>query len=89
MYDPRREVEEAVFDHFAIRCQTGTLIQSPDTTQAIRTKLAEASKENPLLAQALAATANVSANMDLVAGLKPALSSRHSMTLRLVIAENT
>jgi hypothetical protein len=70
MYDPRREVEEAVFDHFAIRCQTGTLIQSPDTTQAIRTKLAEASKENPLLAQALAATANVSANMDLVAGAK-------------------
>lgn len=70
MYDPRREIEEAIFDHFAIRTKTVPLVQSPDTLQALRTKLAESSKTNPLLAQALGAAANLPAEMDLVAAAK-------------------
>ncbi|MDX1961684.1 MAG: hypothetical protein SFX18_00940 [Pirellulales bacterium] len=70
MYDPRREVEEAIFDHFAMRCRTVPLNESPDALQSLRTKLAQASTGNPLLAQALANTANVSAQMDLVAAAK-------------------
>lgn len=70
MYDPRREIEEAIFDHFAIRTKTMPLVQSPDTLQALRTKLAESSKTNPLLAQALGAAANLPAEMDLVAAAK-------------------
>jgi hypothetical protein len=70
MYDPRREIEEAIFDHFAIRTKSVPLVQSPDTLQALRTKLAESSKTNPLLAQALGAAANLPAEMDLVAAAK-------------------
>ena len=70
MYDPRREIEEAIFDHFALRTKTVPLVQSPDTLQALRTKLAESSKTNPLLAQALGAAANLPAEMDLVAAAK-------------------
>jgi hypothetical protein len=70
MYDPRREIEEAIFDHFAYRTKSVPLVQSPDTLQALRTKLAESSKSNPLLAQALGAAANLPAEMDLVAAAK-------------------
>jgi len=70
MYDPRREIEEAIFDHFAHRSHAVPLVESPDMLQALRTKMAEASKNNPLLAKALAATANVSENLDLVAAAK-------------------
>lgn len=70
MYDPQREVEEAIFDHFANCLVDKTLIPSRDLAQSLRLKLAEASKTNRQLAQALAAAAGVSADMDLVAAAK-------------------
>jgi hypothetical protein len=72
MYDPRREVEEEVFDYFARCLETKVLTPAPDLFQSLRLKLAEASKDNPLLAQALAKAAGVSAEMDLVAAAKAA-----------------
>lgn len=72
MYDPRREVEEAVFDHFAQRMITADIRPTADGLQSLRLKVAEASKANPLLAQALASAANVSSEMDLVAAAKAA-----------------
>lgn len=70
MYDPRRQVEETVFDHFARRMVTGDLTPTPDLYQFLRLKLAEAASGNPLLAEALAKANNVSAEMDLVAAAK-------------------
>lgn len=72
MYDPRREVEEAIFDAFADSMANKTLVPSPDLFQSLRQKVAEASRRNPLLAQALARAANVNAETDLVSGAKAA-----------------
>jgi hypothetical protein len=71
MYSPRREAEEAIYDHFAAQLVTETLRPSPDLYQGLRQKLAEASQENPLLAKALAAAFEVSED-DLVAAAKAA-----------------
>jgi hypothetical protein len=72
MYDPRREIEEAAFDHFAAGLETRTLTASPDLYQSLRMKLAEAARQNPLLNQALAQAAGVSADLDLVAAARGA-----------------
>jgi hypothetical protein len=72
MYDPRREVEEAIFDHFALGLEQRTLSVSPDLYQSLRMKLAEASKDNPVLAQAIAHAAGVSTELDLVAAARAA-----------------
>jgi hypothetical protein len=72
MYDPKREIEEEIFDHFAELLETQTLVPSPDLFQSLRLKMAEASKSNPLLAQALAQAAQVNAETDLVAAAKAA-----------------
>jgi hypothetical protein len=69
-YDPRREVEEAIFDYFATRLVTQRLNVSPDLYQTLRLKVASATKQNPLLAQAFAQAAGVSPEMDLVAAAK-------------------
>ncbi|HWB08428.1 MAG TPA: hypothetical protein VG826_04360 [Pirellulales bacterium] len=70
MYDPRREVEEAVFDHFAWLMANRRLVPSPDLFQSLRLKLAEASRGNSLLAEALAKAARVNADTDLVSAAK-------------------
>jgi len=72
MYDPRREVEEAIFDHFAQLLAVQTLAPSTNLFQALRLKMAEAAKENALLAQALAKAAQVNAETDLVSAAKAA-----------------
>ncbi len=72
MYDARREVEEAVYDHFALGMEQKVLQTSPDAFQSLRLKVAEASKNNPLLAKALAASVGVSEDMDLVSAAKAA-----------------
>lgn len=72
MYDPRRQVEEAIYDHFAVGLEQRNLSVSPDAYQSLRLKLAEASKTNPLLAQAIAQVAGVSAEQDLVAAARAA-----------------
>lgn len=70
MYDPRREVEEAVFDYFAWLMANRRLVPSPDLFQSLRLKLAEASRGNKLLAEALAKAARVNAQTDLVSAAK-------------------
>jgi hypothetical protein len=72
MYDPGREAEEAVYDHFANALINRTLTPSPDLFQSLRTKLAEAGENNPLIAQALADAAGVSRETDLVAAARTA-----------------
>ncbi len=72
MYDPRREVEEAVFDYFAWLMANRRLVPAPDLFQSLRLKVAEASRGNPLLAEALAKAARVNANTDLVSAAKAA-----------------
>jgi hypothetical protein len=73
MYDPPREIEEAIFDYFATRLDDSQLQPTSDVFQLMRLKVAEASKTNPLLARALAASANVSEQMDLVSAAKAAV----------------
>jgi hypothetical protein len=70
MYDPPREIEEAVFDHFAQSLLAREVTPAPDAFQMLRLKVAEAAKDNPLLAKAVASAAGVSVEMDLVAAAK-------------------
>jgi hypothetical protein len=72
MYDPQREIEQAIYDHFAQLIEQKELHPTEDLFQALRVKVAEYSKSSPLLATALAASANVSAQMDLVSAAKTA-----------------
>jgi hypothetical protein len=72
MYDPQREIEEAIYDHFADGLKAKQLNASPDLFQSVRLKLAEASKTNPLLASALANANHVDKDMDLVSAAKTA-----------------
>jgi hypothetical protein len=70
MYEPRREIEEAIYDHFADNLAKTELHPAPNLLQSLRQKMAEAAKSNVVLTQALAATAGVSQQMDLVAAAK-------------------
>ena len=70
MYDARRQIEQAVYDRFALGLVNKELVPSPDWFQSMRQRMAEASKGNPLLAKALARAAGVNENMDLVAAAK-------------------
>jgi hypothetical protein len=72
MYDPGREVKEAVYDHFAWCLINKTLQPSPDAYQALRERLAALSKSNSWLAKALAKANNVSEHMDLESAAKAA-----------------
>lgn len=74
MYEPGREVREAIFDHFAGRLTSSTYVPSPDASQLLIQKLAELSKYNPLLAKALAKANNVSEHLDLEAAAKVAVA---------------
>jgi len=70
MYNAKRQIDQAVYDHFADNLKNKVLVPSPDWFQSMRQSMAEASKGNPLLAKALARTAGVNENMDLVAAAK-------------------
>jgi hypothetical protein len=70
MYDPQRQIEQAIYDHFAQLIEQKDLHPTADFFQSLRLKVAEYSKSSPLLATALAASANVSAQMDLVSAAK-------------------
>lgn len=72
MYDPTREVKEAIYDHFASQMRDATLHQSPNAQQALRQRLAEMSKENRWLRLALAKASGVSQHMDLVSAARAA-----------------
>jgi hypothetical protein len=70
MYDPRREIEEAVFDHFATSLLDKQVTPSPDVFQVLRLKVAEYSKTSEALKRALASAVGVAEEMDLVAAAK-------------------
>jgi hypothetical protein len=72
MYLPQREIEQAVFDHFAHGMRDRELAPSLDQYQTLRLKLAEAAKTNDLLAKALARANDISEEMDLVSAAKAA-----------------
>lgn len=72
VYDPGREVQEGIFDHFARGMIRQTLQPSPDAYQALREKLATMAKDSPWLARALARAADVNARMDLEAAARTA-----------------
>ena len=72
MYDPAREVQEAVYDHFAQQMKQGTMHPSPDALQALREKLAQVSESNIWLRRALARASGVSERMDLASAAKAA-----------------
>ncbi|QGJ68376.1 Hypothetical protein PBC10988_0350 [Planctomycetales bacterium 10988] len=70
LYDPSKEIEQAVFDHFGSELIERPISPKQDFYQSLRLRLAEMSQGNPLLAQALAATANVRADIDMVSAAK-------------------
>jgi hypothetical protein len=72
MYEAGREIEEAVYDYFAQQLAVKPIDVSADAFQMLRLKIAEASKTNELLAQALASVANVNVNLDMVSAAKAA-----------------
>jgi len=70
LYEPTREVEEMVFDHFSYGLEHKIFTPSPDLYQSLRVKLAEAAEQNPTLAEALRKQENIGREMDLVAAAK-------------------
>lgn len=72
MYDPGREIEEAIFDHFAQSLEKKTLAPTNTLYQSLRTKLAQAAEITPLLGRALAKAAGVDEDTDLVTAAKAA-----------------
>ncbi len=72
VYDAGREVQEAIFDHFADGMIHKTLNPSPDAFQLLREKLAKMAKQAPWVANALARANDVSARMDLEAAARTA-----------------
>jgi hypothetical protein len=72
MYDPAREVQEAIYDYFAECMSRKVLTPSPDAYQSLRENLAALSKHVPWLARAMAQAHNVNEHMDLEAAAKAA-----------------
>lgn len=72
MYEPTREIEERVFDHFAVSLAEKTLVPSQTWYQSLRVSLAQAAKVTPLLGRALARANDVSPDIDLVAAARAA-----------------
>ncbi|HEX4128968.1 MAG TPA: hypothetical protein VHZ24_02915 [Pirellulales bacterium] len=72
MYDPAREIEEAVFDRFAAELMTKELILTPDLYDSLRLKVAEATKHNALLEAAISNAVGVNPETDLVAAARAA-----------------
>jgi len=72
LYEPGREIKEAVYDHFAECMREKTYEASLDTKQKLVQSLAKLSKQNALLARVLARANNVSEHMDLVSAARAA-----------------
>ena len=72
VYDPRREIEEAVYDHFAVTLAAEPLRLSTDLSQSLRVKLAEAARDNPALARSLAEAAGINSDADLAGAARAA-----------------
>lgn len=72
MYEPTREIQEAVFDHFAASLVERVLSVSPTVYQSLRLRVAEFANGNELLSRAVAGAAGVNPETDLVAAAKAA-----------------
>ncbi|MEK6249955.1 MAG: hypothetical protein N2C12_17355, partial [Planctomycetales bacterium] len=70
MYSPRREIEQAIYDHFARQMRQRQLVPSRDWAAALKVTLAKTFRDNPTVNNALADAAGVNRNMDLVAAAK-------------------
>jgi len=69
-YHAGREIEQAIYDKFSVSLRARSVAPTPDLFQSLRVKMAELARTNPLLAQALAMTAGVNADIDLVSAAK-------------------
>ena len=72
MYEPTREIQEAVFDHFADSLSSRVLDVSPTVYQSLRLRVAQFAESNELLSRVVAGAAGVSPETDLVAAAKAA-----------------
>jgi hypothetical protein len=72
MYDPGREVKEAIYDHFADGMRFRELRPSPDMYQQLRESVASLAKTQPWLRRAIARAADVSEQLDLEAASRAA-----------------
>jgi hypothetical protein len=70
LYDPRREVEEAIFDHFSSELVTKTYNPSLSLYQELRLKVVELADGDSLVADVIRQQENVGTTMDLVAAAK-------------------
>jgi hypothetical protein len=70
MYSPRRQIEQAIYDHFAQQMRDGHLTPSLNWYHTLRLNLAQAADNNPALGKALANVVGVNENIDLVAAAK-------------------
>ena len=70
MYHSVREIEQAVFNRFGERIAVEAMTPTNDLFQNLRLRMARMANGNPLLAKALAATAGVSDQIDLVSAAK-------------------
>ncbi len=70
MYSPRREIEQAIYDHFAQQMRDEHLTPSLTWYHTLRLNLAQAAETNPALGRALANAAGVNEKIDLVAAAK-------------------
>lgn len=72
MYEPRREIEEAVYDYFGIGMDKKQLAPDPTLFNSLQFKIADAAQHSPLLAQALASASGINADADLVGAARAA-----------------
>jgi hypothetical protein len=72
MYDPGREIKEAIYDHFAECMAQRSLNPSPDLFQSLRLRAAQLSRTHAWLARALAQANGVSPEMDLESAARAA-----------------
>lgn len=73
MFDPVREVQQRVFDHFPKAMQEKILKPRANLYQQLRLELAEFARSRSTLKQLIAAAANINPDTDLVAAAKAAI----------------
>ncbi len=72
IFDPRREIEQRVYDHFAAGLANSVIEPKSTLFQSLRQRFADSSKSNPFLANAIAAAAGVDQETDLASAARAA-----------------
>ncbi|WP_166825087.1 HEAT repeat domain-containing protein [Thalassoroseus pseudoceratinae] len=70
MYDPGREIQQRIYDHFASRLNDSSLRPQQTLYQSLRIGVADLATDRPVLADALAAAAGVDRETDLAAAAR-------------------